>query len=129
MKKLYIFCLVIVLVGCEKELQVVPEDDDISYFACIDYDFDPDVESVLYINHSRKIIKVAKLEWDYFYQDEQIIFSGMKGNGYHNFIDFNFVTGKLNITISNYFAEDSMMADLNGVTNYYYQCKKTESML
>tara|TARA_B100001057_G_C22682529_1_gene884337 strand:+ start:551 stop:940 length:390 start_codon:yes stop_codon:yes gene_type:complete len=129
MKKLYIFGLAILLVGCEKEFEVKISSNNKSYFACIDYEFDPNVESVLYIDHNKKIIKVAGKEWKNYSQDEQQIFGKEQGDGYDNTVQFNFVTGKLNITMSNYFKESSMMAKHNGVKTFYYQCRKTESML
>lgn len=127
MKKLYIFGLAVLLVGCEKEFEVKISSDNKSYFACIDYEFDPNVESVLYIDHNKKTIKVAGKEWQNYSQDEQQIIGKEQGDYYENTVKFNFVTGRLNITMSNYFPKDMGMK--NGVTNYYYQCRKTESML
>lgn len=127
MKKLYIFGLAVLLVGCEKEFDVKVSTDNKSYFACIDYEFDPNVESVLYIDHNKKIIKVLGKEWKNYSQDEQKIDGKNNGDNYENTIQFNFVTGRLKITIRTYFPKD--MGVKNSVITYYYQCRKTESML
>lgn len=127
MKKLYIFGLAVLLVGCEKEFDVKVSTDNKSYFACIDYEFDPNVESVLYIDHNKKIIKVLGKEWKNYSQDEQKIDGKNNGDNYENTIQFNFVTGRLKITIRTYFPKD--MGVKNSVITYHYQCRKTESML
>ena len=125
-KELIAIFFLFVIIGCEDKANLTKPFDNKSYFACIDK-FDPNIESVLYIDHNKKIIKVAGLTWKNYSQDEQKIDGKINGDYYDNTIQFNFVTGRLNITMSNYFPKDMGMK--NGVTNYYYQCRKTESML
>ena len=125
-KELIAISFLFVITGCEDKANLTKPSDNKSYFVCIDK-YDPIIESVLYIDHNKKIIKDAGKEWKNYSQDEQKIDGKIQGDGYDNTIQFNFVTGRLNITMSNYFPKG--MAVKNGVTNYYYQCRKTESML
>ena len=118
-----------VLTSCEDTANLTKPSDNKSYFVCVDYLFDANVESVLYIDHNKKIIKVAGKEWENYSQDEQQIFAKEKGDGYLNTVYFNFVTGSLQIEMENYFKEGSMMSKYNGVKIFSYECRKTESML
>ena len=125
-KKIIAISFLFIITGCEDKANLTKPSDNKSYFACVDK-FDPSIESVLYIDHNKKIIKVAGKEWKNYSQDEQNIDAKINGDNYENTIRFNFVTGRLKITIRNYFPKD--MGVKNSVTTYYYQCRKTESML
>lgn len=125
MKKIITLSLFVTLFGCEDTPNLTKPSDNKKYFACVDYEFDSSIESVLYIDTDKKIIKIAKLEWENYSQDEQKLYAKKQGDGYDNTINFNFVTGELNITLSNYF-ENSYY---NGVSNYNYQCRKTDPLM
>ena len=128
--KIISISFLLILFGCEgKKATHENKVDNKSYFACIDYEFDPNIESVLYIDTNKKRIEVAGLEWENYSQDEQKIYGKIQGYGYDNTINFNFVTGRLKITMSNYFEEGSTMAKHNGVKSFYYECRKTNPML
>ena len=131
MKKIYVLCLAFLLIGCEKELEVKVSEVDKSYFTCVDYDFDPDIESVLYIDHNKKIIKAPRgREWNNYSQDEQQIYGETKvDRNTVNYINFNFVTGRLGISEHTQYEEGSVMSQYNGVRTFFYKCRKTKSML
>ena len=133
MKKITILIAIsflFVLTSCEDTANLTKPSDNKSYFVCVDYLFDANVESVLYIDHNKKIIKVAGKEWENYSQDEQGIFAKEKGDGYENTVYFNFVTGNLQIEMRNYsIKEGSSMFEYNDVKIFSYECRKTESML
>ena len=132
MKKITILIAIsflFVLTSCEDTANLTKPIDNKSYFVCVDYLFDPNVESVLYIDNNKKIIKVAGKEWENYSQDEQGIFAKEKGDGYENTVYYNFVTGNLQIEMRNYFKESSTTSKYNGVKIFSYECRKTESML
>ena len=127
MKKITILIAIsflFVITSCEDTANLTKPSDNKKYFVCIDYEFDPNVESVLYVDTIKREIEIARLRWTYYSEDEQEIYSINDGDDYEDHIKFNFVTGKVNITRYN-FREDSK----NKVTSWDYQCRKTDPLL
>ena len=125
MKKIIVLSLFITLFGCEDTANLTKPSDNKKYFVCVDLEITDSVESVLYIDTDKKRIEIRKLEWENYSQDEQKLYAKKQGDGWDNTINFNFVTGRLEITASNYF-ENSYY---NGVSNYNYQCRKTDPLM
>ena len=123
-KELIAISFLFVITGCEDTVNFTKPSDNKKYFVCIDYEFDPNVESVLYVDTIKREIEIARLRWTYYSEDEQEIYSVNEGDNYEDHIKFNFITGKANITRYN-FREDGK----NKVTSWDYQCRKTDSML
>ena len=129
MKKLYIFCLAILLVGCEDTANLSKPSDKKDYFLCTDNAIES-YQSVLVIDSSQRQIDFDFIDytWEGYTISESTIYAEYQGVGYDNALKFNFISGELRVTLSTY-SEDDRLKEFNGVINYYFTCNKTESML